>query len=48
MPAVHCVFVFDTHLAPLPRADRRVEFIREALVELDGRPRALAEHPRRA
>jgi deoxyribodipyrimidine photo-lyase len=34
---VHCVFVFDHEiLAPLPRADRRVEFIRESLVELDG------------
>ena len=29
---VHCVFVFDTDiLAPLPRQDRRVEFIRESL-----------------
>ena len=43
---VHCVFVFDSAiLAPLPRKDRRVEFIRESLVELDGRLRALAEHP---
>ncbi|WP_460505344.1 cryptochrome/photolyase family protein [Hydrogenophaga soli] len=33
---VWCVFVFDTDiLAPLPRADRRVEFIRESLVEVD-------------
>ncbi|MDD2545013.1 MAG: deoxyribodipyrimidine photo-lyase [Burkholderiaceae bacterium] len=33
---VHCVFVFDRAiLDPLPRADRRVAFIREALVELD-------------
>ena len=33
---VHCVFVLDRHiLDPLPRADRRVEFIRESLVELD-------------
>jgi deoxyribodipyrimidine photo-lyase len=33
---VWCVFVFDTDiLAPLPRADRRVEFIRESLVDLD-------------
>jgi len=32
---VHCVFVFDREiLDPLPRADRRVEFIRESLVEL--------------
>ncbi len=34
--SVWCVFVFDRNiLAPLPRADRRVEFIRESLVELD-------------
>jgi len=33
---VHVVFVFDTAiLDPLPRADRRVEFIRESLVELN-------------
>ncbi len=33
---VHCVFVFDRAiLEPLPRRDRRVEFIRESLVELD-------------
>ncbi len=33
---VWCVFVFDLDiLAPLPRADRRVEFIRESLVDLD-------------
>jgi deoxyribodipyrimidine photo-lyase len=33
---VWCVFVFDTDiLDPLPRADRRVEFIRESLVALD-------------
>jgi deoxyribodipyrimidine photo-lyase len=32
---VWCLFVFDEEiLAPLPRADRRVEFIRESLVEL--------------
>ena len=32
---VHCVFVFDTDiLDSLPRADRRLEFIRESLVEL--------------
>ena len=37
---VYTVFVFDRDiLDPLPRADRRVEFIREALVELDGRLR---------
>ncbi|HUQ52269.1 MAG TPA: deoxyribodipyrimidine photo-lyase, partial [Gammaproteobacteria bacterium] len=34
--AVFCVFVFDRNiLAGLPRADRRVEFIRESLVALD-------------
>lgn len=39
---VWCVFVFDTDiLDPLPRADRRVEFIRESLVELDQALRAL-------
>ena len=33
---VHCVFVFDEEiLAHLPRADRRVEFIRESLVQLN-------------
>jgi deoxyribodipyrimidine photo-lyase len=33
---VWCVFVFDPAiLRPLPRADRRVEFIRDSLVELD-------------
>jgi len=33
---VHCVFVFDrTILDALPRRDRRVEFIRESLLELD-------------
>ena len=40
---VWCVFVFDTDiLAPLPRADRRVEFIRESLVEVDVALRRLA------
>jgi deoxyribodipyrimidine photo-lyase len=39
---VWCVFVFDTDiLNPLPRTDRRVEFIRESLVELDANLRAL-------
>lgn len=39
---VHCVFVFDQSiLAPLPRADRRVRFIRETLAELDAGLRAL-------
>ncbi len=33
---VYCAFVFDRAiLDPLPRADRRVEFIRDCLVELD-------------
>ncbi|CAA9410447.1 MAG: Deoxyribodipyrimidine photolyase, partial [uncultured Ramlibacter sp.] len=40
---VHCAFVFDTGiLASLPRHDRRVEFIRESLVQLDEDLRALA------
>ena len=35
---VHVAFIFDTAiLESLPRADRRVEFIRESLVELDER-----------
>ena len=39
---VHCVFVFDQAiLAPLPRQDRRVEFIRESLLELDAELRRL-------
>lgn len=39
---VYCVFVFDTEiLDPLPRADRRVEFIWHAVKELDA---ALATH----
>ncbi|AEG94525.1 cryptochrome/photolyase family protein [Ramlibacter tataouinensis] len=41
---VHCVFVFDTGiLDALPRQDRRVEFIRESLVELDAALRAAAQ-----
>ena len=40
---LHCVFIFDTEiLALLPRADRRVEFIRESLVELDEALRQLS------
>jgi deoxyribodipyrimidine photo-lyase len=40
---VFCVFVFDREiLEKLPRTDRRVEFIRESLVDLDGQLRALA------
>lgn len=39
---VHCVFVLDRAiLDPLPRTDRRVEFIRETLVELDAQLRVL-------
>jgi len=42
---VYGVFVFDTDiLDPLPRADRRVEFIRESLVDLDKQLRTLAGH----
>ena len=41
---VHCVFVFDQDiLAPLPRTDRRVQFIRDSLLELDLGLRALAK-----
>ena len=36
---VHCIFVLDRSILDgLPRADRRVEFIRETLVELDAMP----------
>ncbi len=46
---VWCAFVFDTEiLDPLPRADRRVEFIRDSLVELDQALRELGDsfaHP---
>ncbi|MDR3369031.1 deoxyribodipyrimidine photo-lyase [Rhodoferax sp.] len=42
---VHCVFVFDRNiLDALPRVDRRVEFIRESLVELDEALRLLSGH----
>ncbi|MBA4264989.1 MAG: deoxyribodipyrimidine photolyase, partial [Comamonadaceae bacterium] len=41
---VWCVFVFDSDiLNPLARVDRRVDFIRESLVELDERLRGLAQ-----
>ena len=41
---VFCVFVFDRDILDLlPSADRRVEFIRESLVDLDGQLRRLAE-----
>ena len=43
---VHCVFLFDDDiLDPLPRADRRVEFICESLAAVDASLRALAGHP---
>ena len=39
---VWCMFVFDRAiLDPLPRADRRVEFIRDSLVGVDAELRAL-------
>ena len=38
---VYCAFVFDTDiLSPLPRKDRRVDFIHRSLVELDAALRA--------
>jgi deoxyribodipyrimidine photo-lyase len=41
---VWCAFVFDRAiLDPLPRADRRVEFLRDSLAVLDAELRALAE-----
>ena len=41
---VWCAFVFDRDiLDPLPRADRRVEFIHAALLDLDGELRALGQ-----
>jgi deoxyribodipyrimidine photo-lyase len=41
---VFCAFVFDRDiLDALPRADRRVEFIRQSLVELDAALRRLGE-----
>ena len=44
--AVHCVFVFDREiLDSLLKADRRVEFIRESLVELDASIRQLSGKP---
>ncbi len=43
---VHCAFVFDrVILDPLPRADRRVEFIRDCLLELDQELRAASANP---
>lgn len=41
---VWCAFVFDTDiLDALPHADRRVEFIRDSLVDLDAQLRALGQ-----
>lgn len=41
---VFCVFVFDRDILDgLPKADRRVEFIRESLLDLDGQLHHLAE-----
>ncbi len=41
---VWCAFVFDREiLDPLPHADRRVEFIRDALVDLDAQLRVLGQ-----
>ncbi|MEK8049811.1 deoxyribodipyrimidine photo-lyase [Ideonella sp. DXS22W] len=41
---VFCAFVFDRSiLDALPRADRRVEFIRDSLVDLDAQLRALGQ-----
>jgi deoxyribodipyrimidine photo-lyase len=43
---VHCAFIFDRGiLDALPRQDRRVEFIRESLVEVDAGLRQTAGHP---
>jgi deoxyribodipyrimidine photo-lyase len=43
---LHCVFVFDCEiLDSLPKIDRRVEFIRESLVELDASLKHLAAKP---
>ena len=43
---VYCLFVFDTEILSLlpSRCDRRVEFIRESLLELDGALDALCRH----
>jgi len=45
---VWCVFVFDTDiLDPLPRRDRRVEFIHASLVDLDQLDLVVKIHPDR-
>lgn len=42
---VHCAFIYDDAiLAPLPRHDRRVEFIHASLAELDAELRQLGGH----
>jgi deoxyribodipyrimidine photo-lyase len=42
---VYCAFIYDDEiLAPLPRHDRRVEFIHASLAELDGELRQLGGH----
>jgi deoxyribodipyrimidine photo-lyase len=42
---VHCVFVFDRDILDLlNKQDRRVEFIRESLLELDAELRSLSGH----
>ena len=42
---VYCAFIFDTDiLAPLPRRDRRVEFIHASVAELDAELRQLGGH----
>jgi deoxyribodipyrimidine photo-lyase len=42
---VYCAFIFDEEiLAPLPRLDRRVEFIHASLAELDAELRRLGGH----
>ena len=43
---LHCAFVFDRSLLdPLPRADRRVEFIRDSLAGLDADLRVAGRSP---
>ena len=43
---LHCAFVFDRSLLdPLPRADRRVEFIRDSLAGLDADLQAAGRSP---
>ena len=43
---VHCVFIFDAEILDvLPRADRRVEFIRECVLDLDADLRRISGNP---